>query len=355
VLNPCRRVNRAAALHDDLEDCSVKPTVVFNPRVRLILADVDETIADVYTPAAPRMLVELEALLTSGVALFLVSGASLARIQQRVVSPLPAHLRRHVLVSHCSGAEVWGYTASGQLAAQPFYSAYDTTLDAAAKTRWREVVGQLVNEFSLVTHAPTGVGAFKELVGDDPFAVMLEDRGPQITLEFVNSYNLTAAQAAALGRAVPVTNGLRDLRIPVMRRAEQLLQAAGVAVAPRLGGIFALDLALGGVSKTRSVRYLMDNDHVLTSLGLTRPELGRSEHIEIWGDRFDRFHGGTDRHMQEAVSSGVRAIDFRDEDPSGFLPGYNTVLWDGTHRLHAGLLEYLQSRHHGNRPRPGCS
>lgn len=42
--------------------------------------------------------------------------------------------------------------------------------------------------------------------------------------------------------------------------------------------------------------------------------------------------------MSEAVDPEVRSIDFRDEDPSEFLAGYNTVLWQGKHRLHQGLL-----------------
>jgi hypothetical protein len=72
--------------------------------------------------------------------------------------------------------------------------------------------------------------------------------------------------------------------------------------------------------------------------------MNRPEQIEIWGDKFSSVCGGTDRHMSEAVDPRVRSIDFRDEDPSEFLPGYNTVLWQGKHRLHHGLLEYLQSR-----------
>jgi hypothetical protein len=49
--------------------------------------------------------------------------------------------------------------------------------------------------------------------------------------------------------------------------------------------------------------------------------------------------------MSEALPPEVRSIDFREEDPSEFLEGYNIVLWDGQHHLHHGLLEYLQSRH----------
>ena len=40
----------------------------------------------------------------------------------------------------------------------------------------------------------------------------------------------------------------------------------------------------------------------------------------------------------------IRAISFRDEYPAEFPQGYNIQLWNGEHRLHDGLLEYLKSR-----------
>lgn len=40
--------------------------IKFNPAVKLILADVDETVADVYTPATPAMIDELNLLFPAG-------------------------------------------------------------------------------------------------------------------------------------------------------------------------------------------------------------------------------------------------------------------------------------------------
>jgi hypothetical protein len=48
--------------------------------------------------------------------------------------------------------------------------------------------------------------------------------------------------------------------------------------------------------------------------------------------------------MSEALPKEVRSIDFREENPDEFLPGYNTVVWQGEKHLHHGLLEYLQTR-----------
>lgn len=318
------------------------PSIKFNPEVRLFLSDVDETVADLFVPAVPEMMTELTSLLESGRVIFFISGAGYDRLQERVVDAIPAHLRNGVLISHCSGAEVVGYDETGELRPEPFYSLYDKTLSQEQKDGWRGVVRQLVEEFHLEVHEAEKINDFKARHGDNPLAVMLEDRGPQITFEFVNSYDLSPEQVSALETTVPRTRGAFDLRIPVMERADELLQQAGIPVTSRLGGIFALDLALKGVSKTLSITHLLENTHVLESVGLTAEDVADPAYIEIWGDRFDQFRGGTDRHMQEAVDPAVRAIDFRKESSDGFLEGYNTVVWDGDKQLHEGLLEYLQ-------------
>ena len=72
-------------------------------------------------------------------------------------------------------------------------------------------------------------------------------------------------------------------------------------------------------------------------------EAPRAEEMEVWGDRFSQF-SGTDWLMCKPIDRRVRALSFRDEDPAEFPEDYNIRLWDGEHRLHAGLLEYLESR-----------
>lgn len=173
---------------------------------------------------------------------------------------------------------------------------------------------------------------------------MLDDRGPQITLEFINGSDLQPDQVETLEISVPQTHGQYDLRIPVLERAEELIEKFKVPVSPRLAGTMALDFAIQGASKTTSVKYVLENDDVLEQLELNKDQLQAPEHIEIWGDKFSVIRGGTDRHMCEAVDPRVRSIDFRDEDPAEFLEGFNIVVWDGEKHLHHGTLEYLQSR-----------
>ena len=319
-------------------------TISWNNDLKLILSDVDDTIAETYTPAEPAMIAQLEKLLTGGCVLFLVSGGSLRRMQKGITDFLQPTARARVLISHCSGAEVWGFAKDGALRPEPFYSLYDQTMTVVQQTAWRRVVAQLVEEFGLRTHPVRPKAIFWKDVGQDPHDVMFDDRGPQITLEVVNGTDLSDEQRATFNMNIPVTHGQCDLRIAMLERAQVLFTEAGLPVTPRLGGMFALDLALAGVSKTSSIQKALADQVVLESVGLTREDLQRPGCIEIWGDKFSAIRGGTDRHMSEAVDPEVRSIDFRDEDPSEFLAGYNTVLWQGKHRLHQGLLEYLHTR-----------
>jgi hypothetical protein len=322
------------------------PHITWNTKLRLALADVDETIAEVYTPAEPAMIAELTSFLQEGGKLFMVTGGSLRRVKAGITDLMEPALRQSILVSHCSGAEVWGFDAEGELRATPFYSIYDQTLDEDMKRRWRQAVDQLVDEFGLRPHAVQPKTEFWEVIGRDPLDIMLDDRGPQITLEVVNGHDLTDEQLQLFTQDIPLSpDGRRDLRLAIMQRASELFSEQGVPITPRLGGVFAVDLAIEGSSKTTSVTYVLQNPDVLASIGLQPGDIASPEQLEVWGDKYSMIHGGTDRHISEAVSPTVRSIDFRQENPAEFPEGYNIVIWDGQQHLHHGLLEYLQSRH----------
>ncbi len=173
---------------------------------------------------------------------------------------------------------------------------------------------------------------------------MLEDRGPQITFEIVNGYDLSPEQAQKLEVEIPQTHGQYDLRIPILERAEKLLAEKGLPITPRLAGVFAIDFALKGVSKTTAVKNVIEHDSILSSLGIRKSDIENPESMEVWGDKFSVVRGGTDRHISEALPKEVRSITFREEKPEEFLEGYNTVVWKGEKHLHDGLLEFLKSR-----------
>lgn len=316
----------------------------WNEKVKLIISDVDETIADLYVEAKPEMIAELEKLLADGKVLFLVSGQSVKSIQWRIVDHIKKDLRRRIIIGHCSGAEVWGFDEAGNLRDSPFYSLYETALSEDQKQNWRDVIRELVEEFKLKTLPTMPIAEFEEKTNGDPLSVMLEDRGPQITFEVVNGYDLSPEQAEKLDVQVPQTHGHYDLRIPILERAEKLLAEKGLPITPRLAGVFAIDFAPKGVSKTTAVQYVIKHDSILGLLEIHKFDIENPENMEVWGDKFSVVRGGTDRHISKALPKEVRSITFREEKPEEFLEGYNTVVWSGKKHLHDGLLEFLKSR-----------
>jgi hypothetical protein len=314
--------------------------VLWNGRLRLVFSDVDETVADLYRPADTRMLTALTRILEQQIALVLITGQSIANVEGRVVMRLPASLRQRIAVGTCSGTELWGYSPAGSRDERPFYSA-ESALTDKQKADWRAVIEQLVREFRLLPVAPSPIADFKRQFGDDPLRVMLDDRGPQITFEFPSAYQLSAAIRGQVCHHLGITFEGDDLRVPVSQRAKQLLEAHAIPVTARLAGMFALDFAIAGFDKSRAVEEAL-GPAVLERLGLGSTIPGPNE-IEIWGDRFSA-HAGTDWLMCKPVDRRIRAISFRNEDPGDFPQGYNIQLWDGAHRLHDGLLEFLEGR-----------
>lgn len=320
--------------------------IQFNPSLKLILADVDETIADVYTKATPEMIQELNKLLEEDRVLFLVSGGGLQSIRDRIVDMLEPQLRHKVIVAHCSGAEVWGFQNGGEINSEPYYGVYEGHFTDEQKRKWREIVNQLIEKYHLRTYNTQPRQSFIDASHGDPLCIMLADRGPQITFEFTNSIDLTKDQKEYIeklvGIEIPLHHGTYDLRYPVMEDAKILLKETGLPVHPHLAGIFALDFVIEGVDKTRAVKHVLSDEDILKSVGLHKQDIDDTNEIEIWGDKFSQKKGGPDFQMCLAVSPEVRALDFRQETD---LPeGYNIQIWDGEKSLHEGLLEYLESR-----------
>jgi hypothetical protein len=316
----------------------------WNKNVKLIISDVDETIADLYIEAVPEMIKELEKVLFEGIVLFLVSGQSVKSIKWRITDHLRRDLRKRILIGHCSGAEVWGFDEEGNLRTTPFYSLYEKALSESQKNGWRGAIRELIEMFGLKALGTMPISDFVKKTKGDPLSVMLEGRGPQITLEVVNSYDLSPEQVGKLGVKIPQIHGHYDLRIPILEQAEELLEKKGLPITPKLAGVFAIDFAIKGVSKTTAVEYVIEHNLILSSLGINRTDIENPESIEVWGDKFSVRKGGTDRYISEALPKQVRSITFREEDPEEFFEGYNIVVWDGKKHLQEGLLEFLKSR-----------
>lgn len=319
-------------------------SIKFNNDVELIISDVDETIADLYVEAETEMIEELDKLLTEGKVIFLISGQSVKSISWRITDHIKSVLRKRIIIGHCSGSEVWGFDESGNLRKEPYYSVYDSSMSETQKKKWREIIQQLIAEFNLEVFDTMPILDFKKKTNENPLAIMLEDRGPQITFEVVNGYDLQPDKANQMEQKIPETHSTYDLRVPILELAEELLNKENLPITPRLAGVFAIDFAIKGVSKTTAVKNILTNGKVLSQLGLSKTILSEPQHIEVWGDKFSTVRGGTDRHISEALSKQVRSITFREENPDEFLDGYNIVVWDGEDHLHHGLLEFLESR-----------
>lgn len=319
--------------------------VKWNHKIKLIVSDVDETVADLYVKAESEMIMEISSLLKEGRVIFFVTGQGLKSVLWRIVDNIPKLLRRRILIGHCSGAEVWGFDENGNLLKKPYYSVYEEIVSETQKKKWRKLVKKIIVEFKLKVYPTMSVPKFVKKTKGNPLAIMLEDRGPQITFEVVNGYDLTTEQVKdKLEVNIPETFGTHDLRIPISGRANELFEKANLPITSRLGGVFAVDFAVKGVSKTTAIKFIIANAKILLRLGLSKNDIENPEFIEIWGDKFSTIRGGTDRHMSEALPKKVRSIDFREENPDEFLKGYNTVVWKGKEHLHHGLLEYLKTR-----------
>ncbi len=227
-----------------------------------------------------------------------------------------------MLIAPASGAQLWGFDLHGNLHERPL--ADHARLTEAVRDSWQRVLGQLVEEFELRLHPARSPARFRTEIGHDVRAVMFSDRGPQMSLEFVN--------------------GSDDaLRRSVTGRANQLLRAAELPIRAHPTGVFALNMTLEGVSKGGAVTALTGSPELLGRVDLTAGDLV-PEAIEVWGDDFSSVRGGIDLDMCLALPAAVRTIDFRDEDPAELPADRNIVLWDGEQRLHHGLLEFLERR-----------
>jgi len=319
-------------------------SIKFNDDVKFIISDVDETIAGVYMDAEPEIIPELEKLLRENKIIFMITGHGLKGVQRRITDKIDRHLRKGILIAHCSGAEVQGFDEEGEIYEKPYYDKYETHLSESQKKLWRELIQQLISEFNLKTYPTMPKPVFREESGRKPLSVMLDDRGPQITFEAVNSTDLSEEQIKEIGIQVPKTHGQFDLRIPIINRANELFQEHNLPITPRLAGTFAIDFAIKGVSKKTAVKHIIHDESILAKLGLPKDIISNPNLLEVWGDKFSVIKGGTDRHISEALPKDVRSITLRNENPDEFLEGYNTVVWDGEKHLHHGLLEFLKSR-----------
>jgi hydroxymethylpyrimidine pyrophosphatase-like HAD family hydrolase len=293
--------------------------IKWNNEVKLIFADVDSTIADVYTDATTNMIKNLEKILDLGLVLFLISGGSKKSIVDRVISKIKNN-RQNIILAHCMGAEIIEFTENGEEIKPYYYSSYEQLMSNSQKKEWRNIMENLINEFGLEIFPPINPNIFAINSGNDPKKIIYDDRGPQITFEIVNA---------------------PQMRESIVTKAMIMIDDAKLPIDIALGGRFAIDFHLKGVNKTSTVQRFMGDKNTLKKYNLLEIIKFPEKYCEIWGDKF--YPDGSDFKICKALPKGVRTIDFCSENPILFERGYNIQIWDGKKPLEEGLDEYLES------------
>jgi hypothetical protein len=290
------------------------PSASLAPRfdsVRLIVSDVDDTLAPPFRDISATLAHALRRLVGNGTILFLVSGQSIENIERRVIRAFPRPSRRNILVGHCHGAEVFGYDSSGWRVIPPLFSMRESAA--------------MEGVFGKVLTLVTGVLSDHGIAASSP-GTLLEDRGVQVTVDFP-----VLGVSPADQRAVLIT-ALND------RLAE-----AGLPVEARMAGHLGIDIMAHGVDKSLPLSRLLDDAG--NSYRLTMPDgqvTGDWDGIEVWGDQFWPPDLDADLRMLAALPPGIRAINFGTavsfRTGAGAKPaGLRTARVPGP----AGVLDYL--------------
>jgi hypothetical protein len=302
----------------------------WNKQIKLIISDVDDTIAEVYKEVSKEMVKELESLLSEDKILFLLSGQSFINIYRRILRHINRKYLHQVLVGHCNGAEVFGFEPSGDTIEEPLFSIKNIQKRKVNYKEWRNIIQQILNEFNLKAFPVMEIDLFKTLTKNDCHCIMLDDRNMQISMDFINGLEMD--------------NFGDDIRIPIIKRAEDLFKCADLPLEPHLAGTCAIDFSIEGVTKGLPITKLICSGETYQVELPERIIFSNHREIEIWGDNFSVSGDGADCYMSLALPKETRSISFRNLSPDDMLENYNIVVWDGKYRLHEGLLEYLQHR-----------
>lgn len=311
------------------------------PDIKLIISDVDETVADVYMDIDPALSSQLESLLGRGVKIIFSSGSGFLRIENGVIFKLRPDLRKNILVSHCSSSEIWGYDGSGNRIPKPFYSSVEGVLTDVQKKVWRDIMQEMIVGFGLRTYLPMPIDQFRKVSSHDPLSIIYDDRGVQITLEVVNGYDLDASAAKKLN--VKLQDGKYDMRNELIAWAKDKFESAHIPIQIHKGGVFAINFLITSSDKGGCIRIIKDDRMLLDYLGIQKNIFEDSSAVEVWGDKFSQNSGKNDWCISTALDSKVRSISFRKSDEVEYFPkGFNIQKWDGKKDLFAGVLEYLK-------------
>lgn len=314
--------------------------ILWNDKVKLIISDVDDTVAKVFNFVQPEMIIEIEKLLAVGIFIFFISGQSYTNIYTRLIQFFNKKLLENVLIGYCNGAEVAGFDEQGNQIAKPLFSITNLIDKPIDSELWEKTIQTLLSEFLLTPHPVMKINQFKQITKNDPFSILYENRRLQISLDFINNRDPIHWVQKGLNNLIFQQDN--DIRISIQRRARELLTKENLPIEPHLAGTFAIDFNIQGVNKALPLKKLIN---FRPQFELTLPNnivITNYDEVEIWGDNFT--NGNADFYMSSALPGATRSITFRNENSNKFPTGYNIVQWNGKYQLNEGLLEYLQNK-----------
>ena len=127
--------------------------------VKLIFADLDDTLSELYKPASKKVKEYLNRLLQEGKSIVIISGQGRDNIYDRVVCGIEENLRRKILVCGCGGAYIYGFDNDGKFEKNPIYSISEEKLNIEQRKVWREKM--IARGKELMQEANLPIGVFK--------------------------------------------------------------------------------------------------------------------------------------------------------------------------------------------------
>lgn len=301
--------------------------------VKVILTDVDDTVAQAFCDISKEMVIALEQLLERGMTLIFISGQSFQNIYSRVIGYLSEQSCGQIMVCPCNGAEIYRY--SGNKGWVKDYSILDENV---REEELAAVADFILERFNLRGISAGTMEEFLKESSKSPNEVMVGNRKVQIALDFVNGINIKQFHLpfdAYIG--ISEETDIRDI---IVQEANQYAEKCGYQIVACIAGKYAIDLVFKGVNKGLPIRKKVRFDRNFS--GRTEGEivLQSSKEIEIWGDSFENESG--DFEMSRALPPDVRTIAFRKISDQVKSTGCNIVEWDGQYSCNLGLLEYLE-------------
>ena len=301
--------------------------------MKLVISDIDDTLAEPFKPASPSLMALLIFMLEEGLCLFLLTGQGFNNAFERIVKQIPKNLTHRVFLGYCNGAQVCRF--EGHQALEVFNAVEDLGLDINVDFVSR-ALEEVSKTYQLTYVRTRSLNTFIDVALESGIgtSVMLDDRGIQISLDFICAL---ASRESGVFTAIDDVDAIRQ---GVVGDLNHYFSHNCPYYEAKYGGVSAIDIGLKGVNKGLPLRRLLKKANQF-SVSANVIEYSSFEDIEIWGDSFSIDPWGADRSICVHLPY-VRALSFRDlvaDDLQG-LPRLQR--WSGASRLSEGLLEYLQ-------------